>query len=215
MSIFNTIELIRKYPGMFLWSKSITALSHYLEGYQYAEREYGICRKGELFPLPFRYLHAYAGYRLQESCVAGWRHLILNSCDGAEDIALQKFFEFYDDFKQVKMKKYWKAILSEQNNAWNNQMKRGYRCAYPGGPKPGKEPNPLAVYVIELSIPVCILVVETDFDIRPDYFSFFASPEKAKGHDLFPAGAEIYFGTIDFWEEHIAENISFDKNIII
>ena len=227
MSIFDTIDLIQKRPGMFIGSNSITSLFHYLNGYQAAELENGIYRKGELFPLPFRYMHEYTGYRLKEHSTAGWYHLILNSCNGAEDIALQKFFEFYNDFKQVRMKRYWKAILSEDNIAWNNQMKRAYRYTGPNTSSGlglytlddllDKEPvyhNPLAVYVIELSIFAYILIVETEFDIRLEY-EFFVSPDKAQGGGTFPEGAGIYFGSIDTWEEYTAESISFNKKLII
>ena len=112
MSILNMIDLIQKRPGMFIGSNSITALFHYLNGYHAAELENGIYRKGAFFPLPFKYMHEYTGYRLKEHNNAGWCYQILNSCNGAEDIALQKFFEFYNDFKQVRMKRYWKAVLS-------------------------------------------------------------------------------------------------------
>ncbi|MDE7444405.1 MAG: hypothetical protein K2N15_01645 [Lachnospiraceae bacterium] len=43
---------------------------------------------------------------------------------------------------------------------------------------------------------------------------FFSSPEKAKGGGLFPEGTEVSFGSIDFWEEFTAQNITFDKNIV-
>ena len=225
MDIFDMIDLIRRRPGMFIGSNSITALFHYLNGYQAAERENGTCRKGELFPLPFRYMHEYTGYRLQNRSTAGWCRQILDSCDGAEDAALQRFFELYDDFKQVRMKRYWKAVLSEDNIAWNDQMKGSYRCTGPNasGPGlytladlPGKEPiyrSPLAAYVIELTISACILAVETAADIRLE-IQFFAAPEKAKGGVRFPKGLESYFGHIDSWEEFTASNISFDKNIV-
>ena len=106
-------------------------------------------------------------------------------------------------------------------------MKGAYRCAgsnTSSGPGlyalvdlPNKEPiyhNPLAVYVIELSIPVYILIVETEFDIRPVY-RFFVSLKKAQGCGMFPEGAGIYFGSIDTWEEYSAENIFFDGKLII
>lgn len=227
MSIFDMIDMIQKRPGMFIGSNSITALCHYLNGYHAAELKNGIYRKGELFPLPFKYMHEYTGYRLKEHSTAGWCHQILNSCSGAEDIALQKFFEFYDDFKQVRMKRYRKAILSADNIAWNDQMKGAYRCTAPNTSSglglytladlPEKEPiyhNPLAVYVIELDISAYILVVETESDIRPEY-RFFVSPEKAQGCGMFPEGAGIYFGSIDTWEEYTAENISFNEKPII
>ena len=213
MSVSSMIDTIRRRPGMFLGSNSITALRHFLDGYQAAEREYAVCRKGELFPLPFRYMHEYTGYRLQEHNSMGWSHQILNACDGAEDAALQKFFEFYDEFQCVEMKRYWKVVLSEDNIAWNDQMKCVSRCA--GTDAEGNyvmEPayrNPRAVYVMELSISACILAVETETVLCLETW-FFASPERAKG----AGGAEAYFGPIDSWEEFSARNISFDKNIL-
>ncbi|MDE5892190.1 MAG: hypothetical protein K2H45_04610 [Acetatifactor sp.] len=220
MSITNMIDLIRRRPGMFLGSNSISALRHYLQGYQAAEREYAIYRTRELFPLPFLYMHEYTGYRLRDHSNLGWSRQILDSCDGVEDVALQKFFEFYDGFIRVRMRRYWKAVLSEDNIACNNQMKRACSCSVRSGytgfgqyklkDMTVREPiyhNPLAAYVIELTIPVCILAVETAAEIKLERW-FFSSPKTAK------EGAESYFDSIDSWEEFTARNISFDKNIV-
>lgn len=226
MSIFNLIDNIRKRPGMYLGGNSITALSHFLDGYQAAERELAADRNRGLFPLSFRYMHEYTGYRLKDHSNMGWCNQLLRSCDGDEEAALWKFFEFYDGFTRVRMRRYWKAILSGDNIAWNNRMEHSYRMR-PKVSETGfytvkemsfvKEPiyfDPLAVYVIELTIPAYILVVETASSIRLDPF-FFSSPESAKGNGLFPEGAEIYFGPIDSWEEFTAGNISFGKSIIV
>ena len=62
------------------------------ENAAYAKRE-------SLFPLPFRYMHEYKQYRLQDRSTIGWCRQILNSCDGDEEAILQKFFEYYDGFK--------------------------------------------------------------------------------------------------------------------
>lgn len=219
--------MIRKRPGMYLGSNSITALWHFINGYLSAEWNLGVCRKGELFPLPFRwYMHEYTGYRLKCHDTSGWCNQILRSCDEDEETALWKFYEIYDDFNQVRMKRYWKAVLSEYNIAWNNRMK--HACSLrPKIRETGpfvlnehsfiKEPvymNPLAVYVIELTIPAYILAVETENDIRLGR-QFFMSPDEAKGNQLFPEGAEVYFGPIDGWKEFNASNLSFDKNIVV
>ena len=50
--------------------------------------------------------------------------------------------------------------------------------------------------------------------VLPCFNIVCTSLEKAKGGDLFPEGAEIYFGHIDSWEEFTASNIAFDKNIV-
>lgn len=226
MSIFHLIDNIRKRPGMYLGSNSITALWHFLNGYQAAERELAPGGNRELFPLSFRYMHEYTGYRLKDHSNLGWSEQLLRSCDGDEEAALWKFFEFYDGFTRVRMRKYWKAVLSDDNIAWNNQMEHSYRMR-PKVSETGfytvkemsfvKEPiycDPLTVYVIELTIPAYILVVETASSIRPDPF-FFSSSELAKGNHLFPEGAEIYFGPIGSWEEFTAGTISFEKSIIV
>ena len=211
------IDTIRRRPGMFLGSNSITALRHYLDGFQAAEREYAICRK-ELFPLPFWCMHEYAHYCLKGSSGMGWNTLILNACDGVEEAALQKFFELYDEFRQIGMKRYWKAVLSEDNIAWNDQMKRVRRYAYTD--EKGNhvmEPvyrNPLAVYVVELTISAWLFAVETADNIQLGPPFFFASPEEAKGAGCIPEGAEVYFGPINSWEEFSAQSISFDKDIV-
>lgn len=228
MSIYNILDNIRKAPILYLGGKSITSLLHYLDGYQAAERELGAKRNGELFPLPFPYMHDYVTYRLKNPRSAmGWHEQILRSCDGDEEEALWKFYELYDGFIRVRMRRYWKAVLSGDNIAWNNRMEHAYmmrpRKVESGGPWRGdelayvKEPvyfDPLAVYMIELTIPACILAVETAADIQIK-LSFFASPESAKGTGHFPEGAEIYFGPIDSWEEFTGRTLSFAKNIIV
>lgn len=226
MSISNMIDIVRKRPGMYLGSNSITALCHFIDGYQFAERDFAVCRKGKLFPLPFRYMHEYTGYRLKCHDTSGWCDQILRSCDGDEEAALWKFFDIYDDFNRIKMRKYWKAMLSEDNIAWNNQMEHAYSMrpkVNGSGPfvldeqSMVREPvynDPLSVYVLELTIPVYILAVETANDIRLD-MRFFMSFEKAKGNNSIQERIEVYFGPIDCWEEFSSSTISFDKDIVI
>ena len=216
MSIYNMIDTIRRRPSLYLGRNSITALRNYLDGYQAAEREYNICRKDELFPLPFWWMHEYVGYCLKDTSVKGWNGLILDACDGAEEAALHKFFELYDEFRQIGMKRYWKAVLSEDNIEWNDQMKRVRRCHIDERGNHIMEPvyrNPQAVYVVELTISAWLLAVETADNIQLET-RFYASPEEAKRTGKFSGGAEAYFGPIDSWEEFSAQSISFDKDIV-
>jgi len=225
MSIYNIIDNIRKRPGLYLGGKSITALSHFLDGYQAAQRDLAAEQNGALFPLPFQYMHDYTAYRLKNPRSSmGWRDQILRSCDGDEEAALWKFFELYDGFIRVRMRRYWKAVLSKENIAWNNRMEHAYTIRpKKSGTGPCvldeltyvKEPvylDPLAVYMIELTIPAYLLAVETasDIQLKP---TFFASPESAKGTGHCPEGAEIYFGPIGSWEEFTGRAITFPKNI--
>lgn len=222
MSISTMLDTVRKRPGMYLGSNSITALWHFIGGYRFAEWEHDVCRKEELFPLSFQYMHEYTGYRLKCCDTSGWCKQILRSCDGDEEAALWKFYEIYDNLNQIRMKRYWKAVLSEDNIAWNNRMEHAYsiKSIRSKVNEAGsfvldedsiiKEPiynDPLIVYVIELTIPAYILAVETANEIKLER-RFFTSLEEIKGK-------EVYFGPIDRWEEFNDSNISFDKKIVV
>lgn len=213
MSIQSVIDRVRKRPGMYLGSKNLTALSHMLGGYKLAESDMGIYQKAELFPLDFRYMQEFTKVRLKCNDNLGWWNHILNFCDGDEEMALDKFFELYDEFIAIRAKKCWKAILTEGNIQWNNSMERTYLIR---GNNQEKEPSftaPVAVYIIELTIPVYLLVVETKKDIRLEH-QFHVSFEAAKGDGCIPAGAECYFGKIDSWEEILDKEVVFDKDIV-
>lgn len=210
MDLFQIINKIKKRPGMYLGSNSITALSHFLNGYQTAYHDLEIYWNGWLFPLDFKYMSEFTNIRLKYDNTMGWFNNILNFCDGDEKTALYKFFDLYDEFRQVHMKRYWKAILTENNIQYNNSMEHTYMLT-----ENGKKPiytNPSAVYVIETDIPAFILAVETEEYIKIEQ-QLFKKQKDAKGYGKFPEGASIYFGEINCWEEFINDNIYFNKNI--
>lgn len=126
MDLFQIINKIKKRPGMYLGSNSITALSHFLNGYQTAYHDLEIYWNGWLFPLDFKYMSGFTNIRLKCDNTMGWFNNILNFCDGDEKTALCKFFDLYDEFRQVHMKCYWKAILTENNIQYNNSMEHAY-----------------------------------------------------------------------------------------
>ncbi len=208
--LHRMIRKIQTRPGMYIGSNTLTSLEHFLDGYQAAERDFGVgmCRNGNLFPPDFYYMHNFADFRLQTECLcAGWRHNILTYCHGDEEKALNLFFDLYQEFRQLKMKRYWKAVLTKENIAWNDKMKRCYSVRE-HGPEPVYK-NPIAVYALELTIPVCMLAVETTSEVLTER-QFFSSADEAKGNH---SGAEIYFGKIDTWEEVEANNLYFNKAI--
>lgn len=208
--LHRMIRKIQTRPGMYIGSNTITSLEHFLDGYQAAERDFGVgvCRNGNLFPPDFYYMHNFADFRLQTECLcAGWRHNILTYCHGDEEKALNLFFDLYQEFRQLKVKRYWKAVLTKENIAWNDKMKRCYSVRE-HGPEPVYK-NPIAVYALELTIPVCMLAVETTSEVLTER-QFFSSADEAKGNH---SGAEIYFGKIDTWEEAEANNLYFNKVI--
>lgn len=209
--LHRMIRQIQTRPGMYIGSNALTPLSHFLEGYRAAERDLGVCWHGNLFPLDFRFMHSFADARLHTECVcAGWCHNMLTFCHGDEEKALNLFFDLYQEFIQVEMKRYWRAILTKENIERNDKAER---CCVmkEHGPEPVYK-NPIAVYVLELTIPAYMLIVETTNEVHTETL-FFSSAEEARGNSCIPSGAETYFGKIDTWEEFEANNLYFDKVI--
>lgn len=136
--------------------------------------------------------------RLQAHTNLGWDNHILNFCNGDEQQALSMFFELYDEFEQIKMNRCWKAILNENNIQYNNSMEHGY-CVTNNEKSPCFI-NPTAVYIMELTVPAFILVVEASDEIRIEP-QFFVSLENAKGKGSLLPGAQHYFGEINNWKE--------------
>lgn len=205
--LHRMIRQIQTRPGMYIGSNAITPLFIFLSGYQAAERDLGICRRGNLFPLDFQFMHSFVDTRLHtERVCAGWCQNILTFCYDDEKKALNLFFDLYEEFTQIKMKHYWKAFLTKENIDRNNKMEHCYIVK-----EHGAEPcykNPIAVYVLELTIPAYMLIVETAEEVHTETL-FFSSAQKAKGN----RGAETYFGKIDTWEEFETDNLYFDKII--
>lgn len=209
--LHRMIRQIQTRPGMFIGSNELTPLFRFLAGYRAAERDLGVYWHGNLFPLDFQFMHSFVDARLQTNrACAGWCHNILAFCHGDEEKALDLFFELYREFMHIGMKRYWKAVLTTDHIDRNNKMEHCYAMT-----EQGKEPvykDPVAVYVLELTISVYMLIVETAKEVRTQTL-FFSSAEEAKGRGRIPGGAEFYFGKIDTWEEFEAENLYFDKDI--
>lgn len=197
---YSIIEKIRKRPGMYLGSNSITALQHFLNGCRFALRETGNDKADSLFPLDFYFMHEYTSLLFDLPDTAGWRNHIMWNCDGDEEKALNKFFELFDEFKKIRAEKCWRAVLSAENIAYNNGMEHGYSMPYVDGKQPVYS-DPVCAYVIKLTISVYLLAVETAAEIRVKS-SFYFSFEDAVGNRHFPEGAEVYFGKIDGWTEN-------------
>lgn len=195
---YEFIEKIRTRPGMWLGSNSVTALQHFLNGCRFALQEIGNDKADTLFPLDFYFMHEYTGFLFDLSDTAGWRNHILWKCGGDEEKALFKFFELFDEFKEIRAEKYWRAVLSHENIAYNNSMEHCFAMRVDE-----KQPiydNPVCAYVIKLTIPAYLLAVETDTELRVERH-FHPTFEHTVGNKHFPEGAEVYFGKIDNWTE--------------
>lgn len=197
---YALIEMIRERPSMYLGSKSITALRSFLDGYSYGLREMGYKERYEMFPLNFGFMHEYTAqlYGFYGS-TAGWRNHILWNNGGDEEKALFKFFELFDEFKEIRAEKCWRAVLSAENIAYNNSMEHAYSLR--ADKKQPVYDNPICVYVIKLTIPAYLLAVETYTELCVERAFYPTFERAAADNDQHPGGAEVYFGKIDGWTE--------------
>lgn len=189
MDEYSLIETIRTRPGMYLGTLGITALMNFMHGYQFALRERGERSADNLFPLDFYFMHEYTAllYGLYES-TAGWRNHILWNCGGDEEKALFKFFELFDEFKAIRSEKCWRVSLSAENLAFNKAMENAFS-------------EPLFVYIVKLTIPAFLLVVETESEVCVKSVFHRSIEEAAQTGAHFSRGAEGYFGKLGEWTE--------------
>lgn len=194
----SVIERIRKRPVLYLGGESITALWHFISGYDLAELDHKIEKNQKsILPLSFGFMHEYVFCRLGIRNTKSWCNNILDSCNGDEKAALHKFFEYYDEFSSAEVKHCERAVLTEENIRHNNSMEHGYSIK--NGNKEPLYREPKAVYITELSVGCTILSVETASESFITYWQIFDSGNKAREHIL--TYAESIFGKLDFWEE--------------
>ncbi len=194
----SVIERIRKRPALYLGGESITALWHFILGYNLAELDYKIEKSSKsILPLSFSLMHEYVGFRLGVKDEKSWCNNILDSCGGDEKAAFYKFFEFYDDFSSAEVKRCERAVLTEENIPHNNSMEHGYSVK--NGKKEPLYREPKAVYIAELSIGCTILSVETAKEGFVTYWEIFDCGNKVREYIL--SHAESLFGKLDCWKE--------------
>ncbi|MEH2082307.1 MAG: hypothetical protein V7K89_20695 [Nostoc sp.] len=97
-NLYETLEMMRPRPQMFLGQRSLTALSGFIGGYFFAMEENGILIEEE--NPPFSQFHDWVAryYKWYES-TAGWKNIILREV-GDEAKACDVFFELLELFKQ-------------------------------------------------------------------------------------------------------------------
>ncbi|MDE7229385.1 MAG: hypothetical protein K2N56_02790 [Oscillospiraceae bacterium] len=223
MNIHDLVQRIRVRTPMYIGANSISALHFFLNGYNFAKWEaegFENHAKNDpaysLFPLDFWYFHEFAKIKVGAySSVPGWRNLILKACGGDEKKGLETFFTMYDEFEQLSPVRYWKAVLTAENIAYNDDCQHCYRMS--GTDETKREPvytKPLAAYIIELDLTgktAFLLVVETEETIEVKN-EFYESFEQAAQNQNSYDGAATYFGKIDNWQE-LDEPPEFNKPI--
>lgn len=97
-SIFELLssKSFRSRPGLYIGEKKISILRAFIDGYFYAAEFDKInSDRREKFAEFHDWVANYFGWN---ESTAGWKNIILEECNGDEEIAVDKFFEVYDKF---------------------------------------------------------------------------------------------------------------------
>jgi hypothetical protein len=93
-AVHHLLDAIRRKPGFYLEERSLSALKHYISGYESA---LGLHRIKEDWPLPEDF-NAWVAYRLHyKESTSGWRNMILEVTH-AEDAGFARLFELLDEY---------------------------------------------------------------------------------------------------------------------
>lgn len=236
--LFQMLDRIKERPGMWLCTHSISTLNTYIDGYQNALMDlevYGAKPKTVLFPLDFRFMHEFSKIKTNSyGSSSGWANMILEQCDGNQELALKRFFEYLDEFRSLKAVSMKKAVLTNENTLANDNMLYSYRIGKQidksqeditddkqlyfrsGDFMARKSPiydSPQAVYIIELSHSNGFLcAVETASDIQLKRYIF--SKDQIFGDSKCLESPEHVFGKLTtLVDVFCPENPNFNKPI--
>jgi hypothetical protein len=95
--LYKLLEQIEYRPGLYLGSKSITALCLFLQGYSYALEINNLSTEQHK---DFKHFHEWIALKLNYyESTSGWRNMILESQNQDETKALDTFFMYFNQFK--------------------------------------------------------------------------------------------------------------------
>ena len=119
----NILERIRERPPMFLGTRTITGLWHFLYGYNFARHELG-AEPSYLLPEDF---HDWTAYRLHfRESTSGWRNMIFSRVPD-EGEALERFFELLDEHRDRQML----VVATVRRHPQDHKVRRSVKV--PGG----------------------------------------------------------------------------------
>ena len=213
--LYQMLERIRRRPGIWIGTPDINKLKIYIDGYRQALMDAGIYAgksQSSLFPLDFWFMHEFSKIKTHSyESTSGWANLILEECGGNHQKALERFYEYLDEFCSLRAVGMRKAILTEENILAHDKMVYSYSRV--GMSKTPIYDSPKAVYIIELSRNSGFLcAVETDNDIQLKRYIF--REDQILGDKKCYESPEHVFGTITtFTQIECDENPDFAKTI--
>ena len=162
MSLYEKLDIVRRRPGMFLGTNSVSKLYIFIAGYRFAlpDGSSDLQTEGHL---PFSYFNAYVAKRYNCSGSMGWANILLEVCHGSEEDGLKLFFEVLDEFRTLCIEKVWKLQLTEQNIHYNRTEKSVPRTHCDGDDFPHYSYTD-EIYKIRLSDGTMLLAVKKEND---------------------------------------------------
>ncbi len=97
-NLFETLNCIKKSPAMYLGRPSVSDLSMFLVGYEFARSEIGV-ELDDDEQLFYENFQPWLQQRLGVQSVTSWAKLILLSCHD-ERAGFDKFFLLFDEFRK-------------------------------------------------------------------------------------------------------------------
>jgi len=97
-NLFETLNCIKKSPGMYLGRPSVSDLSMFLVGYEFARSEMGV-ELDDDEQLFYENFQPWLQQRLGVQSVTSWAKLIMLSCHD-ERAGFDKFFLLFDEFRK-------------------------------------------------------------------------------------------------------------------
>ena len=97
-SVYELLDVVRQKPGLFIGEPSITALNHFINGFEAGLRS--VDNAFDDVEPPFIAFHDWIAARLGfPESTPGWRNMLLEACAN-EASALERFFTELDAFRQ-------------------------------------------------------------------------------------------------------------------
>lgn len=126
-SIFELIDSqsFRKRPAMYLGKKSISYLKTFMDGYDFCLFTINSSEQ-ETTPPFWTFLRYVERKTNQLYSSYNWNGLILNKNNGNEEKALDHFFELFDTFRKIEIKKIYSIELNEENKSHFRRQKYEY-----------------------------------------------------------------------------------------
>jgi hypothetical protein len=138
---------IRRRPAMYLGAKSITRLGVFVDGYNTCVQFHSI--KENCKPSLWLF-YIWVSKKFQDRS-KNWPGIILDYYDGNEELALDKFFELFDEFRKISPTRIVKAEVTEAAARFFKEVGSKLSISYNSDGNPIEKEPAKSIAIIEYS----------------------------------------------------------------